>query len=76
MAQSFRYYECTPRGTAMNLFLAYIDPGTSGLMIQMLIGGVAGVVAFLKYRTKNLFGRNSTTASGDDQAADEVTQNS
>jgi hypothetical protein len=30
--------------------LAYLDPGTGSMVLQMLIGGIAGVVAFAKFR--------------------------
>ena len=43
----------------MNIVIAYIDPGTSGLMIQALIGGVAGVAAYFKYRTRGWFGKGT-----------------
>ncbi len=30
--------------------IAYLDPGTGSLVLQLIIGGVAGVMAFLKFR--------------------------
>ena len=34
----------------MNLILAYIDPGSGALLIQLLIGGLAGLAALIKFR--------------------------
>lgn len=39
--------------------LAYLDPGSGALIVQMLLAGVAGVVLFLKMqgrRVLSLFG--------------------
>ena len=32
------------------MILAYIDPGTGSLILQVLIGGLAGAAVFTKYR--------------------------
>lgn len=32
------------------MILAYIDPGTGSLILQVLIGGLAGAAVFAKYR--------------------------
>lgn len=45
--------------------LGYIDPGTGGLLLQFLLGGIAGLAAFVKYRWKNIkrrFGPTEDTA--------------
>lgn len=34
----------------MNVVLAYIDPGAGSLLIQLLIGGLAGLAALVKFR--------------------------
>lgn len=34
----------------MHLILAYIDPGAGSLLIQLLIGGLAGLAALVKFR--------------------------
>jgi len=34
----------------VNLILAYIDPGAGSLLIQLLIGGLAGLAALVKFR--------------------------
>jgi hypothetical protein len=34
----------------MRLILAYIDPGAGSLLIQLLIGGLAGLAALIKFR--------------------------
>lgn len=30
--------------------LAYLDPGTGSLVLQLLVGGIAGAIAFAKFR--------------------------
>ena len=32
------------------MILGYIDAGTGSLLLQMLLGGLAGVAAFVKFR--------------------------
>lgn len=34
----------------MNPILAYIDPGAGSLLIQLVIGGIAGLAALIKFR--------------------------
>jgi hypothetical protein len=34
----------------MHLILAYIDPGAGSLLIQLLIGGLAGLAALVRFR--------------------------
>ena len=34
----------------MKLILAYIDPGAGSLLIQLLIGGLAGLAALVRFR--------------------------
>lgn len=34
----------------MHLIFAYIDPGAGSLLIQLLIGGLAGLAALVKFR--------------------------
>jgi hypothetical protein len=34
--------------------LAYIDPGAGSLLIQLLVGGLAGLAALLKFRWKQI----------------------
>lgn len=41
------------------LSLAYLDAGTSSLLLQALLGGAAGLVVYLKARGKTLFGRTA-----------------
>lgn len=55
----------------MRAILAYIDPGAGSLLIQLLIGGVAGLAALVKLRWKRVrsfFARGadaSEASSGD-----------
>lgn len=34
----------------MHVIVAYIDPGAGSLLIQLLIGGIAGLAALVKFR--------------------------
>jgi hypothetical protein len=52
-----------------NLTLAYLDPGSGALLLQMLVAGVAGVVVFFKYqgrRVKDFFSGSKGEVSEDD----------
>lgn len=39
---------------AFDLPLAYLDPGSGALIVQMLLAGVAGVVLFLKMQGRRV----------------------
>jgi hypothetical protein len=44
--------------------LAYIDAGSGSLLAQLLVGGLAGIGAFMKFRwhtIRSRFGPNSTS---------------
>jgi hypothetical protein len=47
--------------------LGYIDPGTGGLLLQFLLGGVAGLAAFVRYRWTSIRQRFGPT----EEAAEE-----
>jgi hypothetical protein len=50
-----------------SMTLAYLDPGTGSLLLQLFVGGLAGALAFLRYRwrsVKAMFARSHE----DDQA--------
>jgi len=32
------------------MIFAYLDPGTGSLLLQLLVGGLAGVAAFARFR--------------------------
>jgi hypothetical protein len=32
------------------MIFGYLDPGTGSLLVQLLVGGVAGVLTFVKFR--------------------------
>ena len=39
------------------MVFGYLDPGTGSLILQVLIGGLAGVAVFVKYRWGAIRGR-------------------
>lgn len=52
---------------------AYLDPGTGSMLVQMLLGGVAGVLMIGKLywaRTKAFFGRRSRQNVRQEPASD------
>ena len=75
MGKSFRTLGNVPIRQGTNLWegkmrsmtLAYLDPGTGSLLLQLFVGGLAGALAFLRYRwrsVKAIFARSHE----DDQA--------
>ncbi len=44
------------------LTLAYLDPGTGTMILQAVLGGVAGIAVFLKTRGRRLLRRKPTKA--------------
>lgn len=67
----------------MDLTLAYLDAGSGALILQLVVGGAAGIAAFVKFRWRSLTGKvnaapetatASTTAGGstDQQRSDEA----
>ena len=52
----------------MNPAYAYLDPGTGSILIQLLMGGVAGGMVIIKLywqRVKDFFSSKPTTPSQD-----------
>ena len=52
---------------------AYLDPGTGSMLVQMLLGGVAGVLVIGKlywHRVKVLFSRGPAPSPSQDRDAD------
>ncbi len=52
---------------------AYLDPGTGSMLLQLLLGGVAGVLVVGKLywqQVKALFGRGPAPSPNQDTAAD------
>ena len=43
------------------LIVGYIDPGTGGLLLQFLVGGIAGLAALVKYRWTSIRRRFGST---------------
>jgi len=54
----------------MRPVLAYIDAGSGSLLIQLLIGGLAGVGAFAKFRWHELRTRFGPKASEAESSAE------
>ena len=53
--------------------LAYLDPGTGSMLLQMLLGGVAGALVVGKlywHRIKAFFGRGPASSPNQDSTAD------
>ena len=44
------------------LFLAYVDPGTGSLILQMIIAGIVGVAAFFRKAIFGIFKRRKPPA--------------
>ena len=52
---------------------AYLDPGTGSMLVQMLLGGVAGALVVGKlywHRIKAFFGRGPASSPNEDPTAD------
>ena len=43
------------------LIVGYIDPGTGGLLLQFLVGGIAGLAALVKFRWTSIRQRFGST---------------
>ncbi len=42
----------------LKMTLAYLDPGTGSLIMQAVLGGIAGLAVFFKATGRRIFGRN------------------
>jgi hypothetical protein len=42
-----------------NTIFAYIDPGTGSILLQALLGGLAGIAVFFKTTGRRLFRRRN-----------------
>lgn len=42
----------------MEFVFAYLDAGSGALILQLIVGGAAGVAAFVRYRWHRLTGRS------------------
>ncbi len=45
------------------MIFAYIDPGTGSLLLQAILGGIAGLAVFLKTTGRRLFRRTPKVES-------------
>lgn len=43
-----------------NMILGYLDPGTGSLIMQAILGGLAGAAIFFRAGRQRFFGRNKT----------------
>jgi hypothetical protein len=50
-----------------SITLAYLDPGTGSLLLQLLVGGLAGALAFLRFRWRSVKARFARTDDREDQ---------
>lgn len=58
---------------ALPAVLAYLDPGSGSMLLQMLVAGVAGVIVFLKFqgrRFMSLFSRSSDDGADESPSKD------
>ncbi|MEI6507730.1 MAG: hypothetical protein WCO54_04550 [Bacteroidota bacterium] len=56
------YYICLDTINMLNFILCYIDPGSTGFIVQIIIGAILGVGFFFKsiwWRVKSLFTKKS-----------------
>jgi len=55
------------RPATMSLLFGYFDPGTGSLLLQLILGGTAGLLVFAKYlweRMPGIRGRKTDGSSG------------
>lgn len=63
----------THKGTVLKI-LAYLEPGTGSLIIQAVLGGIAGIVVFFKAWKARIMSRRVVAAAGDTEPpTDEAT---
>jgi len=63
-------YDRQRKKTMLHTQLAYLDPGTGSLILQMIVGGIVGALLFFKtwwYKVKNLFTKNNDSENPDDE---------
>jgi hypothetical protein len=52
--------------------IAYLDPGTSTLIVQAVLGGAAGAAVLFKTKGRRLFKRNKSEESDQEPVQDET----
>ncbi|TDI58541.1 MAG: hypothetical protein E2O92_09620 [Alphaproteobacteria bacterium] len=55
--------------TAIAPAQAYLDPGTGSIILQLILGGVAGVMVVMKlywHRLLSFFGRGDSSSDADE----------
>lgn len=46
----------------INFTVAYLDPGTGSLIMQAVLGGIAGIAVFFRAGRQRFLGRKAQTA--------------
>ena len=46
---------------------AYIDPGTGGILLQFILGGIAGLAALVRFRWATIRQRFAGSESAEDE---------
>jgi len=53
-------------GDSLLVYLAYLDAGSGSLLLQLLVGGLAGLAAFARFRWTRIRSRFSRSAKAED----------
>ncbi len=48
----------------MDTLFAYLDAGSGALLVQLLVGGLAGIASFARFRWRKLFRQENPEAGG------------
>ena len=49
--------------------VAYLDPGTGSLIMQAILGGLAGIAVFFRAGRRRLFGRSKMGPTAEQEAS-------
>ncbi len=52
----------------MEFMFGYLDAGSGALIVQLLVGGLAGIAAFVKFRWRSLRSGNSVSEATTSEA--------
>lgn len=53
---------------AVDLLLGYFDPGSGSILLQILVGGSAGVIVFAKYLWQKVHGKFTPQSAAESSA--------